>query len=349
MRIKELEIKNFKSIRELNFPCSRVNLFIGPPNGGKSNILESLSLISWMQHIPGGYGIFNNKHAFDWLRAKECPRLFYGYDTSSQEIRIKATLTPAEDERDHIIHMRVKSIRKEAFRFSYAEVVGRSARGNVLIVSSPDFSLMESGTNYIKHVFIRFYRYPPVLEERLTAGVRNLLPPIGRNISEVFLSGENKRLMEAVEPMLEELGFEPALEPKRYAFQMKRGGRQVLFELYQVSDTFKRMLFHLAAVLTNDDSVVTLEEPEAHAFPEYLATLSEQIAQSNNQFFITTHSPEVIYTLARNVKEGEFACFVVILDKKRGTQLKKIPHTEVLNYATNILANLDDYIEEERH
>jgi len=95
--------------------------------------------------------------------------------------------------------------------------------------------------------------------------------------------------------------------------------------------------------------VVTLEEPEAHAFPEYLATLSEQIAQSNNQFFITTHSPEVIYTLARNVKEGEFACFVVILDKKRGTQLKKIPHTEVLNYATNILANLDDYIEEERH
>ena len=351
MRIKRLKISNFKSVKDLEFQCSRVNILIGPPNSGKSNILESLSLISWMQHVPGGYGKFDNEHAFEWLRVKECPQLFHYYDTSSQQIKIEATLTPTEDGRDRTVDMTVESIGKETFRFSYAGKVGG---GHVSIVFSPDFSHVEFKQKYIKqeHIFIRFYRYPPVLEERLTAGVRNLLPPIGRNISEVFLSGENKRLMKAVEPMLEELGFELVLEPERYAFQMKLSGKRVIpFEPYQVSDTFKRMLFHLAAVLTNDDSVVALEEPEAHAFPEYLVTLSEQIALSNNQFFITTHSPEVIYTLATKAEEarkGDFSCFLVSFSRKeRRTRLKKLDSGTVRDYATSILANLDDFMEEE--
>ena len=42
--ITDLTIKNFKSIKELNFEAKRINLFIGAPNVGKSNILEALSL-----------------------------------------------------------------------------------------------------------------------------------------------------------------------------------------------------------------------------------------------------------------------------------------------------------------
>ena len=44
--IKSLEIKNFKSIKKLSADCSRINIFIGEPNSGKSNILEALSLFS---------------------------------------------------------------------------------------------------------------------------------------------------------------------------------------------------------------------------------------------------------------------------------------------------------------
>lgn len=35
-----VEIKNFKSIKDLRLDCKRVNIFIGKPNVGKSNILE---------------------------------------------------------------------------------------------------------------------------------------------------------------------------------------------------------------------------------------------------------------------------------------------------------------------
>lgn len=44
--ITELSIKNFKSIKELQIPCKKLNVFIGEPNSGKSNIIEALSLQS---------------------------------------------------------------------------------------------------------------------------------------------------------------------------------------------------------------------------------------------------------------------------------------------------------------
>jgi len=49
--IKNFAIKNFKSIQDLRSDCRRVNLFIGEPNTGKSNILEAIGLLS---HIPHG-------------------------------------------------------------------------------------------------------------------------------------------------------------------------------------------------------------------------------------------------------------------------------------------------------
>ena len=48
--IKRLEIRNFKSIRHLTLNCNRINVFIGEPNVGKSNILESLGLLSFLAH-----------------------------------------------------------------------------------------------------------------------------------------------------------------------------------------------------------------------------------------------------------------------------------------------------------
>ena len=40
-----VDIKNFKSIKDLHLNCKRVNVFIGKPNVGKSNILEGLGLL----------------------------------------------------------------------------------------------------------------------------------------------------------------------------------------------------------------------------------------------------------------------------------------------------------------
>jgi len=47
VRLKNISIRNFKSIKSCDITdCKRINLFIGKPNVGKSNILEALSLFS---------------------------------------------------------------------------------------------------------------------------------------------------------------------------------------------------------------------------------------------------------------------------------------------------------------
>ena len=57
--IENIEIKNFKSIRHQKIEgCKRVNIFVGPPNVGKSNILEALGLLCFINR-PRPVGLMN--------------------------------------------------------------------------------------------------------------------------------------------------------------------------------------------------------------------------------------------------------------------------------------------------
>ena len=71
--IGDLHMEHFKSIRELDLDCSKVNLFTGEPNTGKSNILEALGLISWVAHS-------NHYDIQDFIRLRYMQNLFYDND-----------------------------------------------------------------------------------------------------------------------------------------------------------------------------------------------------------------------------------------------------------------------------
>ena len=45
--ITTFDIKGFKSVKAIHLDCKRINLFIGEPNTGKSNILEALGFLSF--------------------------------------------------------------------------------------------------------------------------------------------------------------------------------------------------------------------------------------------------------------------------------------------------------------
>jgi len=77
--IKNLEIENFKSIKHLKLDCKRINLFIGEPNTGKSNILETLGIFS-----VGPYGNIRN-----FVRFESMSNLFYD-ENLEESITIKA-------------------------------------------------------------------------------------------------------------------------------------------------------------------------------------------------------------------------------------------------------------------
>src|SRR5260221_13680955 len=68
MHINNLHIQNYKSIKDLKIKTNRVNVFIGEPNTGKSNILEALSFFSIN-------AMENNFRRF--IRYKSTGNLFY--------------------------------------------------------------------------------------------------------------------------------------------------------------------------------------------------------------------------------------------------------------------------------
>jgi len=84
--INKLSIRNFKSIKELDIDCARVNLFIGEPNTGKSNILEALGLLSWCgcEGLP----------LSDFVRFQYTSNLFYDNLTNQiSDVRITRRMT----------------------------------------------------------------------------------------------------------------------------------------------------------------------------------------------------------------------------------------------------------------
>ena len=80
-KITNIEIKNFKSIRHAEIKdCRRINIFVGSPNVGKSNILEALGLYSHFQ-------LEDNPFKFsDICRVKHFSELFFNKDAKEATI-----------------------------------------------------------------------------------------------------------------------------------------------------------------------------------------------------------------------------------------------------------------------
>ena len=77
-RITELEINNFKSIKHIKMDCKRINVLIGKPNVGKSNILEALSL------FIAPYSNHSEKFLHSYIRYEKPSNLFYDLERKNQ-------------------------------------------------------------------------------------------------------------------------------------------------------------------------------------------------------------------------------------------------------------------------
>lgn len=311
--IKELDIVNFKSIKHLKLTdFRRINLFIGRPNVGKSNILEALSLFSIPFLIE-----YRQSKLNDLIRLEESIQFFYdGNYKDGSSIRIvdsteKQDLCKVKFERNHDgLEFKFTSAKSNNLLFE-DEVVKFHSLKRAFSVSLKDGKLPR----------IKKYIFRDVKKSESRKRESYLYPPFGANL--LYVLELQPELREIFVNWFNLYGLRLVLDKASNSLKiLKDAGNEVFILPYSsIADTLQRIIFYKTAVASNENSVLIFEEPEAHAFPPYIAEFTQEVIHSKtNQFIMATHSPIIVNDFLENARE-DLSIFMV--DFKDGQTVAK--------------------------
>ena len=322
--ITKLSISNFKSIRQLDLDCKKINLFIGEPNTGKSNILEALAFCSW-------FGQTVSSSLSDYVRFQTTPNLFYD-QLLDQEVGILLSGTPSA-----ALYL----------RFENDQFVLRQQRTSPGSSDRLDYEGVYSGiVGHPQTGSVKFYRFKNLARyDDRDAG--SLKPPNGTNLFSVVFSSQILR--EVMKEFFQKYGLKLILRPQERIFELQKQTGDLVFSFpYSLtSDTLQRIIFYTVAMVSNKDSVLVFEEPESNAFPYYTKYLGERIAlDENNQFFIATHNPYLLSAIVEKGRKEDVQVFITYF-KDYQTKVKPLTPDEVSELMeADPFFNLDRFVEE---
>ena len=349
-----LEIRNFKSVEHVELNCRRVNVLIGKPNTGKSNILESLGLISYVGHANRG-GTLDS-----FVRCDDVGNLFHGgllgrpveitlhrSRSIGEELRIQERVClvlgyvngrfkGGVGEEGLIRERGTEPIRTPIDLNAYA-VMGN---GLTLTVSQAEGALGIVPT-------CKFYRFAPLSTFPVKAG-GFLSPSSGANLLSLLL--RDIELANEVNALFSESSLKLGLkaEENRIEVLTEYGSSSFSHPYHLTSAHLQRLVFHVAALRTNSDSLVVLEDPECYPYSSHAEGLAESIALDDrgNQFFLSTHSPHLLKSLLEKTPSGDIAVFMTNCYDYR-TRVSQVPKhdLEVLTHGSDLLSSFGSLLE----
>lgn len=324
--INHIRIRNFKSIRDLELSEFRkINLFIGKPNVGKSNLLEALSLFnvsifkSEIRELP-------SKKIKEFIRFENEPELFF------------------EGEIERRINININNLECSIFKDNI----------RVLELDTNDNKF----SNFVKGFFIEFHtnfstKRPTIKSYFFKTSVKYqkdnnayLTPPFGKNILQVIESLPN--LKQTIINWFRQYNLKIASDSASHSlkvFKKINDDEIFLIPYTSIADTLQRLIFYKTAIQSNENSVLVFEEPEAHSFPPYIVEFTQEVINStSNQFFMATHSPIIVNDFLENARE-DLSIFMV--DFRDGQTVAKALSrdeiNEVYRYGVDLFFNNEAY------
>ena len=311
MSIK-LEIENFKSIQKLKLDLSDLTILMGPPASGKSNILDALALMGYINRfrvLDREYknNATNLEPLYSIVRFREPYQLFKNYDLA-ETIRLKMLGDINLDyEISYIAGMPKITINSKPLPWDL-----RTLR------SDP----MSELQNFVKTLPIfesRLYgfdRYGLISDGYFLNRIKDypsyILSEIGWNAP--YIIRRHIKVINNINDILREhIG-------EKIELKVRKTGEILIFdndhemELVGISETILRVLYTLLALESSQfyakyynfekKLIVLLEEPEAHVFPYFLNIIADSINQAlvSTYVIISTHNPILISRLWDYVK-----------------------------------------------
>ena len=364
--IKFLRIQNFKSIKDITLHPRRVNLIIGEPNVGKSNLLEAMTLLGGITYEQ------TEKFMGSFIRYEEPRQLFYD--------NLVANTIKVETDKE----VSVLAFDKKSKHFKYLfcdldfyqelagmvgtnisnQLVGKMEQVVMQGLPGPELNLESlAESNISEFVYTEFgnqaifsiddklgyrdfwliapfyftpksYIYRKGVSVNHDSGNSYLSPPFGENLIEIIQG--YPELRKEISRMFEHYGqkLQLKIDERRLEIIKDQDGITYSFPYSSVADTLQRIIFYLAAIESNDGAVLLFEEPEAHSFPVYVSKLGRRIVESrNNQFFIDTHSPYLVDgiledMLTNDTQAGELAIFAAYYEDHQ-TKIHQLSDEEI--------------------
>jgi hypothetical protein len=331
--IKDISIKGFKSIKSANLDCGRINVFIGEPNCGKTNVLEGIGLL----------GLKYTKRVDNIVRYEDFSNLFYD-NNISQNVVIAFTI----DGFDELSN-------KKLFRNTVLDITNKDSMYTISynddFNTEYSFKFVYDGNKYFGSLGssellpVKYYEFKKfkVYEGK---ELNFLYPPNGKNLFNILST--NPELRKYASDLFENYGYFLQLYPtsKKIGLSRLQDGVLISQPFYNVADTLQRVLFYTSIIDSNTDSTILLDEPDVYLFPKYTKHLAERIAKYNtNQFFFTTHNPYFLQTLAEKTPEKDLRIFLTYYEDYQ-TKFKLLNSDEVLSLRdedTCIFFNLDKF------
>ncbi len=326
--IDHISIINFKSIRNLKLEgLNRINLFIGKPNVGKSNILEAFGVFSlpYLRYST-------NKKLNNFIRADYLNELFFDGNTENQ-IAIKNNLGEFG-----LSYYLVDKISPLGTKLKIHDV-------NTIISIEKDLTVTILGNDIDKNPF-KYYNFKTNQKPKRN-NLSNLLPPAGTNLMGIIenIPALKKDLIQLFNEYNLNLVFDRASQELKVMKEQKE--KEIFLIPYSsIADTLQRVIFYKTAIASNQNSVLIFEEPEAHAFPPYIVHITREIIEAkSNQFIISTHSPYILDYFLENAME-ELSIFMV--DYKNGetvaNKLSKEDMEDIKQYGIDLFTNYETFL-----
>jgi len=308
----KLSVKNFKSIKDVELKLTPITVLIGPPAAGKSNLLDAIVLLGYLDRFMFLEEYGNNasymENPLEITRASEVLDYFRYFNSME---RISLTLEVEKAVRNLEAYFEAGSLKLELnnvkipWNFglrsdSMGEVRNAVAQAVKELLNIKIYSFDRFRASILNHFHLKTSTMIPP----------NILREDGMNA--FTIARRTPEVLIRLNEVLKKVGLE---------LKMLRSGQLVVFDHHyevkpsSISDSIYRIFYILLALNSavnfsklkgfEGRSIIALEEPESQLFPQLLDLIIEGISKFKNLGYVvlTTHNPLLVSKLGDAFKD----------------------------------------------
>ena len=313
MSIKSLQIKNFKSIVDVQIDdIPNFAVFAGTNGSGKSNLFEALEFIrdvirSGVQHATKKHNGYENIHShklkgdnakqFKAILEFEINDNVYKYEMHIKQWNKNPILLETVTKNNDELAKRVSKslfVRGKEQELSYSDdetilkLVAQEAKELLEFISAIERYQIDPNRAREPDDFFE--------NDTLDTYASNLTTVLSKIEKDTFIKEDIEELMQMIVPGLENIKIEKERLNNKTVVTFKEEGTRKKFPAGLISDGTIYALAMLVIVYSNKNGIIMIEEPERGLNPKAIAEIVNIFREKSQLFnvLINTHSESVV-------------------------------------------------------